>query len=93
MSIPSIAELEAHYRELQAKRAMFEDMVEKTDWLMVSLRRGIEEQKERKRVDYERDASALNTSPPKGTPASVPLPRREKVSAGDHVWSTQSSKD
>ena len=91
--IPSIPELEAHYRELQAKKAMFEDMVERTDRLMAGLRKGIEEQRERERSEYERDASASNISLQKGPPASVPLPRREKASTGDHVWATQSSKD
>ena len=91
-SMPSIPELEAHYRELQAKRAMFEDMVEKTDRLMANLRKGIEEQRERERIEYERDASASN-SPQKGPPMSVPLPRREKAPTGDHIWATQSSKD
>jgi len=91
-STPSIAELEAHYRELQAKKAMFEDMVEKTEWLMAGLRKGIEEQRERERAEYERDASALNPSLQKGPPASVPLPRREKAPSGDHVWTTQSGK-
>ena len=84
-NFPSIAELEAHYRELQTKKAMFEDMVERTDWLMASLRKGIEEQKERERFEYERDAS-------KGLPTSVALPHREKASTGDRVWAIQSSK-
>ena len=63
-NVPSIAELEAHYRELQAKRAMFEDIVERTEWLMASVRKGIEEQKERERIEYERDASASTKRPP-----------------------------
>jgi hypothetical protein len=88
-TIPSIAELEAHYRELQVKKAMFEDMVETTDRLMASLRKGIEEQKEREGTEYKRDAPVLNASPQKGPPVSVPLPRREKASTGDHVWVTQ----
>ena len=92
-NIPSVAELEAHYRELQAKKAMFEDMVEKTEWLMASLRKGLEEQKERERIEYERDASASNAALQKGPLPSVALPRREKASTGDHVWAIQSSKD
>ena len=92
-SIPSIPELEAHYHELQDKKAMFEDMVEKTDRLMASLKKGIEEQRERERIEYDRDASASNASLQKGPPASVPLPRRDKAPTVDHVWATQSSKD
>jgi hypothetical protein len=91
-NIPSIAELEAHYRDLQAKKSMFEDMVERTEWLMASLRKGIEEKKERERVDYERDTSASSSAMQKGLPMSVALPRREKAPTNDHVWSIQSSK-
>ena len=92
-SIPSIAELEAHYREMQAKKAIFEDMVEKTEWLMAGLRNGIEEKKERERIEYERGTPTSTLSLQKGPPASVPLPRREKAPTGEHVWATQSRKD
>lgn len=91
-SMPSIAELEAHYRDLQAKKAMFEDMVERTDWLLANLRKGIDEKKERERIEYERDTSAPNSALQKGLPPSVALPRREKAPTSDHVWSIQSSK-
>jgi hypothetical protein len=78
---------------MQAKKAMFEDMVERTDWLMAKLRKGVEEQKEREHIEYERGASASNDSLQKGPPTSVALPRYEKASTGDRVWAIQSSKD
>lgn len=43
LPVPSISELERHYFELSEQRRKFQEMIERTDQLMVGIQRGIED--------------------------------------------------
>lgn len=79
--IPSSSELEAHYRELQNQKVIWEEMMDKTQRYMDSVWRAIEETRER-----EREISISGHGP-----VSVPLPGRpssgQKSAGKDRVWS------
>lgn len=77
--VPSSSELEAHYRELQMQKSLWEEMMDKTQRYMEGVRRAIEETRER-----EKDI------PSNGHIASVPLPGRPSAQKGaekDRIWS------
>ena len=44
--VPTISELESHYRKLEMERERLRDMLEKTDRMMSGVKRGIEEMME-----------------------------------------------
>lgn len=82
--LPSASELEAHYRELSHQKAIWEEMMDKTQRYMDGVLRALEETRERER---ERELSANGHGPP-----SVPLPGRPsssgpKTAGKDRVWS------
>jgi hypothetical protein len=78
--VPSSSELEAHYRELQVQKSVWEEMMDKTRRYMEDVKRAIEETRER-----EKDI------PNNGHIASVPLPGRlpsaQKGVGRDRIWS------
>ena len=78
--MPSSSELEAHYRELQMQKSIWEEMMDKTQRYMEDVKRAIEETRER-----EKDV------PSNGHITSVPLPGRissaQKGAGKNRIWS------
>ncbi|KAG8788143.1 putative electron transfer flavoprotein subunit [Serendipita sp. 397] len=93
--VPSVSELEAHYRELRTQKQSMEDMLEKTDRMLDGLRRAIDDARERER-DFDRERRrSLSEGGGGGSgsalPSSVPLPTRSsasvvKSSGKEKVW-------
>lgn len=76
--MPSVAELERHYSELHDQRRKLEEMLEKTDRMMLGVKRGLDEMK------------AGSVTGPGGSNSgatSVPLMRGESQRK-ESIWST-----
>ena len=55
--VPSVGELERHYRQLEEQKKQMEDMVERTQQLMTGLKKGIDDLRANDRATASRAAS------------------------------------
>ena len=72
--VPSVAELDHHYRILAEERKRLEDMLERTDRMMQGVKRGLDEM---------RAAGAPAPAPPPSQESSQPAQSGEGASASD----------
>ncbi len=78
-----------HYHELRTQRAIWEDMIDKTDRLLENVRREIDVR------ERDRPRSRDEESSRYGAPASVPLPERSSAKGGvgkERVWAYGTDK-
>ncbi|KAH9921740.1 uncharacterized protein BXZ73DRAFT_91756 [Epithele typhae] len=81
--VPSVAELDHHYRILAEERKRLEDMLERTNRMMAGVQRGLEEMRAAEGGGQPSDPQAATSSdtvmaePSEGA-AAVPLARQEK---------------
>ena len=82
--IPTIAELERHYRILEEQRRSLEDMMEKNKRMMEGVKRGLEEM--RLANTQGNNSPKLPSSESRHYGGSVPLNRGERTRDSGHVW-------
>lgn len=82
--VPTLAQLEHHYRELADHRARLEEMINKTDIIMAGVKRGIDEMRHYSSPPAPTNGVVL--PPLSSPPASMPLNRDRQVSREGSVW-------
>jgi GATA-binding protein len=81
--VPTLPQLEHHYRELGERRRWLEDMLAKTDAIMAGVQRGIEDMRAQASPPALPRLDAMRLSPP----AALALPRaRERDAPAPSVW-------
>ncbi|KAF9264014.1 hypothetical protein L218DRAFT_958833 [Marasmius fiardii PR-910] len=97
--VPSLADLERHYAEMSEERKRMEEVLERTDRMLIGLKRGIDEMRAGASVAAtsartgSSSPSASTQSPTQQQPTSVPLTRPSGGTAEkdkrDSVWPTE----
>lgn len=98
MGVPTIAELDRHYAELAEEKRRLEEMLERTDRLMVGLKRGLDEMKGISTGEASGSAIPATAAGSTGSPSQVapspsgsPVQRQAQVSAQSQSTSSAQS--
>ncbi|KAL0581771.1 GATA type transcriptional activator [Marasmius crinis-equi] len=90
MAIPTLADLERHYAEMGEERKRMEEVLQRTDRMMVNLKRNIDEMR-RGSASPNTSAQSPTSSTAQQQPTSVPLARPSSAEKDkrENVWPTE----
>ena len=83
--IPTLADLQHHYHELEQQRRKMQEMIEKTDRLMAGVKRGIDEMQQASGRGGNGNGGSASVPPPSSGAPSVPLASRERRDSSN-IW-------
>jgi len=104
-AVPTLPQLEHHYRELSEQRDRMKEILDRTDAMLAGVRRGIDEARsvgiaQPQPAQSHRAPSPLIPPMQNGTPAPLPSPQavpltreRERSATREPVWSVTASPD
>ena len=84
--VPSISELERHYRELSEQRRKMAEMLDKTDKYLAGVKRGIEEMHAARKGGSSSGGGVSSPPAQSSSATSVPLQTRSERNREGNVW-------
>lgn len=92
--VPTLADLQHHYHELEQQRRKMQEMMEKTDRLMAGVKRGIDElqQASARGGNGSGNGGSASIPPSSGGASSVPLGSRSERRDSSNVWPVTSDQ-
>lgn len=84
--VPTLADLQHHYHELDQQRRRMQEMIEKTDRLMAGVKRGIDEVQQASGRGGNGNGGSASVPPPSGGASSVPLASRSERRDSSNIW-------